>query len=78
MNEFGQQLNQFGQNIDPQTRAGIRDLIQGVAQGYFNRFQPVPQYTPPPPPKVDYTPFLIAGAASIVAALIIANAGRKK
>ena len=41
-----------GQNMDPQTREGIRNLMQSVAQNFFNRtgmgIQPAP---PPPPPK---------------------------
>ena len=61
-----------GQNMDPQTREGIRNLMQSVAQNFFNRtgmgIQPAP---PPPPPKTDYTPVIIAAVASIVAAVIL-------
>ena len=64
---------------NPQSRAALRDTIQALAQAYFNRTgRGVMVAPPPPPPRPDYTPFYIAGAASIVAALIIASASRRK
>ena len=60
-----------GQNMDPQTREGIRNLMQSVAQNFFNRTGMGIQPAPPPPPKTDYTPVIIAAVASIVAAVIL-------
>ncbi len=53
----------------------IRDVLGVVSSVVQNRQQN--QVAPPPPPpkeeKTDYTPFIIAGAFTIISALIISR-----
>tara|TARA_R110000824_G_scaffold241807_1_gene430566 strand:+ start:995 stop:1237 length:243 start_codon:yes stop_codon:yes gene_type:complete len=59
-------------------RDDVRDRFQQAAQTWFDRngkgvdsprqFMPP---LPPPKPKTDYTPIIIGGAATILAALIV-------
>jgi hypothetical protein len=64
-----------GQNIPPESRADLRDAIQAVAQNFWNRTGMGVHQAPPPPPRPDYTPVIIASLATIMAAIIIT--GRK-
>ena len=57
-------------------RGELKDRFQDAAQMYFDRQgngRPADTRPalPPPPPKTDYLPFIIGGAATIVAALIV-------
>lgn len=67
----GQLIDRFQKN--PQSRAALKDAFQNVAQQFFNRNgmgvsrQPIP----PPPPKTDYTPVVIAAVATVIAAMIL-------
>lgn len=74
----GQLLREFQEN--PQSREQLRNRIQNVAQGFFNQNPNTAVQVPPPAlsypsarMKPDYTPFYIAAAATIIAALIIAK-----
>ena len=76
--QFGQgQLLQALQE-NPQTRAQLRDAVRAAANSFLGQ-QGAPQRNTPQPPvviqprKPDYTPFYIAAAASIIAALIISR-----
>jgi len=55
------------------SREELRDRVQDAAQIFFDKngkgVSKLPP--PPPPPKTDYLPFIIGGAATIVAALIV-------
>jgi hypothetical protein len=65
-------------------RQDLRDRFQDAAQTYFDRqgrgvtfdrdgrLAPAGRLPPAPPPlKTDYTPFIIAGMATIAAAFIV-------
>lgn len=53
-------------------REDLRDRFQDAAQIFFDRQgKGVAPPPPPPPPKTDYMPFIIAGAATILAAVIV-------
>jgi hypothetical protein len=76
----GQLIREFTEN--PASREQLKQAIQNVSRGFFNNQGAQGRMPPPAPiivqtPKRDYTPFLIAAGATILAALIVSQ-GRKK